>query len=94
MGIEHSIQFRFPIGRAFVDAPWMIAEARQHLRMRCGQLGHRRPVRFAAAIDHHALYLRTFGQQDRLSTAEALSLQMIVGVVEIHFACSVRRAAA
>ena len=61
MSVEHSVQFRFPIVRALVDAPWMIAEAGQHLPMCLRQRGYCRPILFATAIDHHARHIGTLG---------------------------------
>ena len=61
MSVEHSVQFCFPMVRALVDAPWMIAEAGEHLPMCHRQRGYGRPILFATAVDHHARHLGTLG---------------------------------
>ena len=61
MSVEHSVQFCFPMVRALVDAPWMIAEAGEHLPMCLRQRGYGRPILFTTAVDHHARHIGTLG---------------------------------
>ena len=84
MSIEQLVQFLFPVWSAFVDEPRMIAEARQYLRVRLGQCSHGEPVSLAAAVDDHPLHFRAFGEQFRLPASEALGLQVVVGVIQMH----------
>ena len=80
MSVEHSVQFCFPIVRALVDAPWMIAEAGEHLPMCLRQRGYGRPILFGTTVNHHARHLWAFSQQFGLPATKALGLQVVVRV--------------
>ena len=80
ISVEHSVQFCFPIVRALVDTPWMIAETGQHLPMCLRQSGYGRPILFGTTVNHHARHLWALSQQFGLPATKALGLQVVVRV--------------
>ena len=84
-----------PVGGAVADIPRVQAVAGQHDGMGCSKRGHIRPVGFGRAVGHHAPYAGRgeVGEDAIQVRSEHRVVQMIMGVVEIHFTAKYAKSA-